>query len=367
MTVSGYEGEFVTKARIIIEAGYPALLKEIKERITSARIKASLSINKELIQLYWDIGKMIILRQAKFKWGNNIVEDLAKDLKTEYPDNTGYSSRNLWEMRRFYQAYKDFPILQQLVAEIPWGQNIIIFSKVKDEKEREYYLKATAEMGWSRSVLVHQIKSEAYEYHKKLPKQHNFVKALPVHLAEQADESLKSVYNLDFLDITKPVLERELEMRLVEKVKRFMLEMGKGFSFIGNQHRLTLGNSEYFVDLLFFNRILKCLVAVELKTVKFEVEHSAKMDLYLDLLNKQVKYRDENPSIGIIFCVEKDSVVVEYAMSRAVNPMGVAEYKLTSKPSPELKKLLPTGKGIEKELMAEYKKESQEIRKTNKH
>ncbi|OGF47611.1 MAG: hypothetical protein A2452_07565 [Candidatus Firestonebacteria bacterium RIFOXYC2_FULL_39_67] len=338
------------------ESGYPDLLKEIKERITSARIKASRSVNTELIKLYWDIGKMIVLRQEKYKWGDNIVEKLAKDLQEEITKSVGFSSRNLWEMRRFYYTYKDFPILQQLVAELPWGQNVVILQMVKNKEEREYYLKATAEMGWSRSVLIHQIKADAYEYHKKLPKQHNFEKALPVHLAEQADESLKSLYNLDFLNITKPVLERELERRLVEKVKRFMLEMGKGFSFIGNQYRLTLSDNEYFVDLLFFNRILKCLVAVELKTVKFEVEHSAKMDLYLDLLNKQAKYKGENSSIGIIFCVEKNSVVVEYALSRTVNPVGVAGYKLTSKPSVELKKLLPSEKEVKKELIAEYGK-----------
>jgi len=343
------------KANKVSETGYVSLLKDIKERIISARIKASRAINKELIQLYWDVGCMIVLRQDKYAWGNSIVEKLAKDLEAEYPDNVGCSSRNLWDMRRFYQAYKDFPILRQLVAEIPWGQNIIIFSRIKDEKEREYYLKATAEMGWSRNVLIHQIKADAYKSYKQLPKQHNFEKTLPVYLAEQADESLKSVYNLDFLDIKKQVLERELESRLVEKVKRFMLEMGKGFTFIGNQHKLVLGSNEYFVDLLFFNRILKCLVAIELKTVKFEVEHSAKLDLYLDLLNKQTKYKDENPSIGIIFCVEKDSVVVEYALSRSVNPMGVAEYKLSTKPSKELKNLLPAGNAFEKQLIAEYK------------
>ncbi|OGF44459.1 MAG: hypothetical protein A2452_06000 [Candidatus Firestonebacteria bacterium RIFOXYC2_FULL_39_67] len=342
----------------MFDASYPDLLKDIKERITSARIKASRSINHELIQLYWDIGKMIVLRQEKYGWGKGIVEKLSIDLIEEYKSKNGFSDKNLWRMRLFYIEYKDFPKLAQLVREIPWGQNIAILQMVKCNEEREYYLKATAEMGWSRNVLIHQIKAGAYKYHKNLPKQHNFVKTLPAHLAEQADESLKSIYNLDFLDIKESVMERELEKRLVEKVKRFMLEMGKGFSFIGNQYRLTLGNNEYFVDLLFFNRILRCLVAVELKTVKFEVEHSAKLDLYLDLLNKQTKYKGENPSVGIIFCVEKDSVVVEYSMSRALNPMGVAEYKLTSKPSNELKKLLPAKKEVEKELIAEYKKRS---------
>lgn len=218
-----------------------------------------------------------------------------------------------------------------------------------------YYLKASAEMGWSRNVLLNQIKARAYQYQKEIPKQHNFPKALPAHLAEQADESLKSVYNLDFLDITRPVLERDLERRLVEKIKRFMLELGKGFSFIGNQYRLTLKDNEYFVDLLFYNRILKSLVAVELKTGKFEIEYTAKMDFYLDLLNEQVKLKDENPSIGIILCVKKDSVIVEYAMRRAVNPMGVAEYRLTAHPPKELKALLPSEREMKTQLQIEFK------------
>src|SRR3989339_1071286 len=342
----------------IIGKEYIKLLNEVKSRIISARIQVSRSVNNGHIKLYWDIGKSIIERQEQHGWGQGVVEKLAVDLIVEFNGAEGFSVQNLWRMRFLYLTYKDNPKLAQLVREIPWGQNIVIMQMVKDPKEREYYIRATAEMGWSRNVLMNQLKAGAYRYQKTIPKQHNFPKVLPVHLAEQADESLKSVYNLDFLDIKQPVLERELEKRLVEKVKRFMLEMGKGFSFIGNQYRLTLGNNEYFVDLLFFNRILRCLVAVELKTVKFEVEHSAKLDLYLDLLNKQTKYKGENPSVGIIFCVEKDSVVVEYSMSRALNPMGVAEYKLTSKPSNELKKLLPAKKEVEKELIAEYKKRS---------
>ena len=260
-------------------------------------------------------------------------------------------------LRQFYLEYKNEPILQRLVGELPWGQNILIFSQVKDKKERAYYLKASAEMGWSRDVLLNQIKAGAYQYQKAVPKQHNFPKVLPAHLAEQADESLKSVYNLDFLDITRPVLERELERRLVEKVKQFMLELGKGFTFIGNQYRLTLKDNEYFVDLLFYNRILKSLVAVELKTGKFEIEYTAKMDFYLDLLNEQVKLKEENPSIGIILCVKKDSIVVEYAMRRAVNPMGVAEYRLTAHPPKELKSLLPSELEMKTQLQVEFKSE----------
>jgi len=341
----------------IIGREYVRFLNEIKSRIISARIKASRSVNKDLIKLYWDIGRSIIERQEKYKWGDAVVEKLANDLKEDFKGTVGFSVQNLWYMRQFYLEYKDDSILQQLVGELPWGHNILILSRVKNKKERVYYLKLSAEMGWSRNVLLNQIKAGAYQYQKEIPKQHNFSKTLPPHRAEQADESLKSVYNLDFLDITKPVFERELERRLVEKAKRFMLELGKGFSFIGNQYCLTLKDNEYFVDLLFYNRILKSLIAVELKTGKFEIEYAAKMDFYLDLLNEQVKLEDENPSIGIILCVKKDIVVVEYAMRRTLNPMGVAEYQLTIHPPEALKAILPSERQMKAQLQDEIRLE----------
>jgi len=332
---------------------YADFLREVKQKILSSRVHASRAVNKELIGLYWDIGKVIVERQKQYGWGQKVVEKLANDLVDDFNGLEGFSSNNLWRMRNFYLAYKNMPKLAQLVQEIPWGQNIVILQMVKDTEEREYYISTTAEMGWSRNVLLNQIKAEAYRCQKAVSKQHNFPKVLPVYLAEQANESLKSVYNLGFLGITTPVLERELERRLVDKVKRFLLELGKGFTFIGNQYRLTLNDKEYFVDLLFFNRVLKCLVAVELKTGEFEIEHAAKMDFYLDLLNEQVKMKDENSSIGMILCVKKDSVVVEYAMRRAANPMGVAEYRLSKKPSKELKAILPEESDMRNQLLFE--------------
>ena len=192
---------------------YGEFFKEIKTRIVSARVKASRVVNKEALRLYWDIGKIIVDRQEQHGWGQSVVERLAVDLVEGFKSFEGFSANNLWRMRNFYLAYKNSPKLAQLVQEIPWGQNIVILQMVKDRKEREYYIRSTAEMGWSRDVLLNQIKANAYRYQKNIPKQHNFRKALVEHLAEQADESLKSVYNLDFLDITKPVLERELERR----------------------------------------------------------------------------------------------------------------------------------------------------------
>ncbi len=332
---------------------YIKFLNEIKSRIVTARIEAIRSVNKELIKLYWDIGRTIVEKQKKYKWGDAVVERLAFDLAAEFNGTAGFSAQNLWRMRLLYLEYKDSLKLAQLVREIPWGQNIVIMQMVKDTKEREYYIRATAEMGWSRNVLLNQIKAGAYHYQKSMPKQHNFSKALPVYLAEQADESIKSVYNLDFLDITKSVIERELEHRLVERIKRFMLELGKGFSFLGNQYRLTLGNNEYFVDLLFFNRQLKCLVAIELKTGKFEPEYAGKMDFYLQLLDEQVKLKDENPSIGIILCAAKDNIVVEYALRSAKKPVGVAEYYLTNKLPKYLAGKLPDANALKLPLREE--------------
>ncbi len=254
----------------------------------------------------------------------------------------------------FYLSYKDQPKLARLVPEIPWGHNVLIMQKVKEIKAKEYYLRSSAEFGWSRNVLLNQIKADAYELSLK-KKQHNFEKALPVHLAEQADESLKSVYNLDFLGITRPVLERELEKRIVEKIKNFILELGAGFSFIGNQYRVELDGDEYFVDLLFFNRTLRCLVAIELKTGDFKPEYAGKMDFYLHLLNDTVKLKDENPSIGIILCAQKKNIIVEYALRCAKNPVGVAEYKLTRKLPADLKKYLPSEKDLIAQVIEEMK------------
>ena len=289
-------------------------------------------------------------RQKQYSWGQSIVEKLAQDLKVEVSGKEGFSSHNLWRMRDFYLEYKDQPKLAQLVLEIPWGHNVLILQKIQSIEERKYYIEASVKMGWSRNVLLNQIKANAFAHAKQNKKLHNFDKALPAHLAEQADESIKSIYSLDFLGITKPVKERELENRLVEKVKRFILELGYGFCFIGNQYKLTLKDNEYFIDLLFYNRKLKSLVAIELKTGKFEPEYAGKIDFYLHLLNDQVKLKDENPPIGIILCADKDDLVVEYALKSVKHPVGVGEYRLTTKLPAQLKGAIPSEQEIKEGL-----------------
>lgn len=252
--------------------------------------------------------------------------------------------------------YKDYPNLLQLVREIPWGQNLLILTKIKDVKEREYYLRMTGEMGWSRNVLLHQIRTDAYKRHKFTAKQHTFQETLPPVLAEQADQAMKDVYTLDFLGITKPVVERELERRLVNQIRDVLLEFGHGFAFIGNQYPIRLKDKEYLIDLLFYHRKLKCLVAIELKTGKFEPEYAGKMNFYLNLLNDFVKEPDENPSIGIILCGDRNRMEVEYALKGIDKPVGVAQYVLTRKLPSEFAGKLPKPEYLEEQIMRELGK-----------
>jgi predicted nuclease of restriction endonuclease-like (RecB) superfamily len=294
-----------------------------------------------------------------------VLEMVSADLRREFPGVRGFSIPNVWYMRRFFEvcgptdflqqvaadlkkipknpAIRRQPVakfeggaetaafLQQLVAEIPWGHHLLILDKLNDSAAPIYYLPATARFGWSRNVLLNQIKAGAYERAVAEKKTHNFPRALPEYLAEQAEETLKSSYNLEFLGIRREVRERELEDRLIERLRDFILELGYGFCFVGRQHRITLGQKEYFIDLLFYPRFLKALVAFEWKVGPFEPEYAGKMDFYLNLLNDKERAPGDHPSIGIILCAEKDDVEVEYALANKRNPIGVAVYRLQSK------------------------------------
>lgn len=349
---------------------YPAFLTALKQRILHARTSAAVAVNRELILLYWDIGRGIVEKQQAAGWGDAVVERLAADLRAEFPDMRGFSIANLWRMKQLYlvytspdflaQAVREFghaspgappaKILAQaareLVASVPWGHHVFMLGKLTDPAARLYYLRATAKLGWSRAVLLNQIKANAYERAVKEKKTHNFELALPEHLAEQADEMMKSSYNLEFLGIGRAVKERELENRLIERLRDFILELGYGFCFVGRQYRLALAHKEYFVDLLFYHRFLKALVAFDLKIGPFEPEHAGKMDFYLNLLNDKERGSGDGPSIGIILCAEKDDVEVEYALKSKSNPIGVAEYHLQPRLPQQLKGKLPTAKQL---------------------
>ncbi len=341
---------------------YRRFVEDLKARLISARLSAARAVNCALILLYWDIGRGIVERQHVLGWGESVIDHVSADLQEAFPATTGFSPRNLRDMKRFYLAYADETIwrqavaklketnpaqfLRQLVAEIPWGHNLLILNKLADPAASLYYLRATAHFGWSRNVLLNQIKAGAYERAVTEKKTHNFPLALPEYLAEQAEEAMKSSYNLEFLGIRREIKERELEDRLINRLRDFILELGYGFCFVGRQHRLTVGQKEYFIDLLFYHRFLKALVAFELKVGPFEPEFSGKMDFYLNLLNDKERGDGDNPSLGIILCAEKNDVEVEYALKTKRNPIGVAVYQLQSKLPGELKGKLPTAKQL---------------------
>ena len=354
----------------LLPRGYTTFLGELKQRVIAARTHAARAVNYDLVLLYWDIGKGIIEKQRNEAWGEGIVERLAKDLQRAFPEMRGFSPANVWRMRQLVEAYSSPEFLAQAVRElrtvpkgtthdaflaqavremaatIPWGHHVFLLGKVKAAGALFYYLRATAQLGWSRSVLLNQIKGRAFERARREKKTHNFSLALPEHFAEQADEILKSRYNLEFLGLGRAMKERALEDKLIEHLQQFILELGYGFCFVGRQHRLALGKKEYFVDLLFYHRFLKVLVAFDLKLGSFEPEHAGKMDFYLNLLNETERAPDDRLSIGIILCAEKDDIEVEFALKTKTNPIGVAEYELRDRLPAEFKGHLPTGKQL---------------------
>jgi len=334
--------------------GYAQLLSDLKTRIQAARTRTFLAANHELIALYWDIGKMIVERQKIHGWGNAIIDRLGQDLRREFPDNKGFSRRNLYLMRQFFLAYKGAEgFVQQVAAQIPWWHNVLIFSQVKDPKAREYYLRASLENGWSRNILVHQIETDAHARHKRTAKTSTFKKTLPAPLGEQAEEMLKDPYVFDFVTLDETAKELEVERALLARLRDFLLELGTGFAFLGSQYRLEVGGEEFSINLLFFHRFLRCLVAIELKTGDFKPEYAGKMNFYLNALDDFVRLPHENPTIGIILCKSKNKVVAEYALKGITKPIGVSEYTLTRKLPKEFQKQLPSVTELERQLQDE--------------
>lgn len=332
---------------IIQSPDFTTFVKEIKSKIYSAKSQAILSANRFMIELYFEIGREIVEKQETLGWGKSVVEVMSKELKDEFGEKSGYSTQNLWYMRQFYLSYKDTPNLQQLVGEISWGSNILIFSKCKEYDEKEYYIKSTIENDWNRNVLMHHIKTDLFQRDKLDEKSNNFEVSLPNELSQLAQDIVKSEYNLEFLEVAKTAHEREVENKLVENIKKFLLELGYGFSFVGNQYKLNLGENEYFIDLLFFHRKLNALVAIELKVGKFKPEYAGKMNFYLNILNDKVKMPHENPSIGIILCTDKDGLEVEYALQNVEQAMGISTYTIKEELPKELENVLPTTKELE--------------------
>jgi predicted nuclease of restriction endonuclease-like (RecB) superfamily len=321
---------------------------EVQQRIRAAQYDALKAVNREMINLYWDIGKMIVTRQQNVNWGKSVVEQLAKDLQAEFPGISGFSTRNIWRMRDFYLTYHSQEILPPMVAEIGWTHNVVILEKCKDDLEREFYIKMTRKFGWTKNVLIHQIENQTYQ--KTLLNQTNFNKTVPTEIRNQLKLAVKDEYTFDFLELADEHSERQLEQAILTRVEPFLQEMGGLFAFIGSQYRLEVDDEEYFIDILLYHRRLKCLVAIELKIGKFLPEYVGKMQFYLSVLDNTVKLPDENPSIGIILCKSKQRTIVEYALKDSNKPIGVATYQIVSQLPQELKNQLPDPEQIAKLL-----------------
>lgn len=323
----------------INDSDYSEILNLAINQIKTARTLIAKQVNSTANSVYWNLGQLLFEKQLEEGYGSGVVKQLSMDLKNEFPD-MGLSPRNLWDMKRFYERYYQSDTkLRQAVAVLPWGHNLLLISKVQSLSAVEFYANEVVIKGWSRDLLLNAIKMDTYSRAENQLKTNNFGNTLPERSAEYANEVFKSSYNLGFLGITEPVKELELENRLIAKIRAFVLELGKGFSFIGNQYRLEYNHKEYFVDMLFFHRGLQSLVAIELKIGSFKAEYVGKMNLYLSLLDKVEKGENENPSIGIILCADKDHLDVEIALQDINKPIGVAEYQLLL-PKDELQTLV---------------------------
>lgn len=335
-------------AEDLIPAGYNDLLSDLKERIRTAQVKAALSVNRELVLLYWQIGRAILARQAEEGWGTSVIDRLAQDLHHEFPDMQGFSPRSLRYMRAFAEAWPDEPILQQPVADLPWGHNLVLLTKLDTPEERLWYAQQTLLNGWSRNVLVHQVESGLMQ--RQGAALTNFERALPAPQSELAQQITKDPYTFDFLDLGPQAHERDLERGLLAHIREFLLELGVGFAFVGSQYPLQVGDHDYFLDLLFYHLKLRCFVVIDLKMDEFEPEYAGKMNFYLSAVDDLVKQEGDQPSIGILLCKSSSRLVVEYALRDVSKPIGVSGYQLVEALPDQLEGRLPTVAQLEEEL-----------------
>lgn len=329
---------------------YKDVINGIKAQIKNSRQKALLAVNKELLMLYWSIGNIILNFQNEEGWGAKVIDNIAKDIKNEFPDQKGFSSRNLKYMRGFAEEYTDIQFVQEVLAQITWYHNITLIEKVKDIEKRVWYINETVENGWSRNILVHQIESGLFERQNNGIKTTNFIEKLQAPNNKLAVDILKDPYIFDFITMTEEMNERDIESQLVKKITKLLLELGSGFAFIGNQYKLQVAGDDYYLDLLFYNLRLRCYVVIELKTGKFKPEYAGKLNFYLSAVDDLLKTEVDNPSIGIILCKEKNRLVAEYSLKDMTKPIGVSEYKLLEMIPEELKGTLPTIEEMEDTL-----------------
>jgi len=355
---------------------YKNWLREIKEKIKGAQIRAALSANREVILFYWDLGESINRKIKENAWGNKVIDQLSKDLSSEFPDVAGFSRRNLYYIKKFYEYFLGFskkmefvhqsgaqmseiivhqsgaqtvpPIIPLIAGQLPWSHIKIILDKIKDHNEALFYINQTIENGWGRDVLALQIKSNLFKRSGKAVT--NFKNTLPEPMSDLAQQTIKDPYRFDFMTMTRPYIERDIENQLTDNISKFLLELGKGFAFVGRQYHLEVGGSDYYIDLLFYHIKLKCYVVIELKNTKFIPEYAGKLNFYLSAVDSYVKGSDDNPTIGILLCRDKNNIEAEFALRDIGKPMGVSEFEILEKLPENLRSSLPTVEEIETEL-----------------
>ncbi len=326
---------------------YFAVVENIKNEIKNAQYKAAVSVNNELVMLYYNIGR--IINQNKV-WGNKFIDNLSLDIKNAFPGSTGYSVRNLKYMAKFASEYPDREFVQQVVAQIPWGHNVVIMDKIEPMEQRVWYVKKTIENGWSRDVLVHQIESGLYERQEIVEKITNFERHLPAPQSELAVQTMKDPYVFDFIALKENMKERDIEQALVKDVTSLLLEFGTGFAFVGNQYHLNVGGDDFYIDLLFYNLNLRCYVVIELKTGDFKPEYAGQLNFYLSAVDGMLKKDTDNPSIGLLLCKNKNNLVAEYALKDMSKPMGISQYEITKRLPKEYEDQLPSVEDLQKRI-----------------
>ncbi len=339
---------------------YRQFLQSLKDRIRSAQVKAALAVNQELILLYWQIGREILDRQHQEGWGTKVIDRLAKDLKRDFPDMTGFSARNLKYMRAFADANPDGVLVQQVFSQIPWGHNVRLLDVLKDPEQRLWYARQTIENGWSRNVLLLQIEQGVHQQPSPSAAITNFERTLPPAQSDLAQNLIKDPYNFDFLTLAADAQDRDLEKSLLTHIRDFLLELGVGFSFVGSQYPIQVGTKDYAIDLLFYHLKLRCFVVIDLKLGEFEPEFSGKMNFFVSAVDDLLRHPDDQPTIGMILCKSNDATVAEYSLRDVNKPIGVATHRLGRELPADLQGTLPTVEELEQQLESAQLTEAQE-------
>lgn len=352
---------------LLVNKEYKTLLSDLKAKIQNARLKAALTVNQELISLYWYMGKQIIKKQTVTRWGDKLLDALSKDLRNLFPETRGFSPASLKRMRMFAAAYPRLEFGSQAVTQLPWGHIQLLLFKVKDKKIQNWYAQKCIENGWSRITLEKHIVSNLFSAQAiNANKATNFLAKLPSPQSILAQEIIKNPYNFDFLGLHDDALEREIEHASIQHITKFMLELGKGFSFVGSQVPITINDTEFFIDMLFYNLHLRCFTVIELKSTAFKPEHTGQLNFYLSAVDEIMKHPSDNPSIGILLCKSRDKVIAEFAIRDIEKPIGVSEYKLTKAIPENFKASLPTIEEIEAELNTELPEKTTTKKRENK-